>query len=210
MAAKRKTALSQLGDGFRTAHTDVRRGPPRREQWPPDVVRGGVAAVATTLRQDGDDADRARLPPLPLQRAGGPGRSARRAGRARAGRWRLAAPGHRPGPAVLDAPMAAAGAGRAPGHLCQPAVPRAWRIRARRARRQPRPRRRRRRAAAGGAALARVARAARTAAGRARRFPARRRCTQGLVAGKRARRDLREVPGLAARLAAALGALHAA
>src|SRR6187455_1339702 len=90
------------------------------------VAASPVAPAATPLRHHATHArtprpapqgPRFRLPPVPLQCTGGAGRPAGRTGRGTAGRWRLAASGRGAGAAVLDAALAAAGAGRATGHL---------------------------------------------------------------------------------------------
>ena len=187
--------------------------------------RAGAAARACSLRPICDalrhhwhnacDADRTRLPPLPLQCAGGAGRAARRGNRAPARRWRLAAPGPGAGAAALDAPLAAAGAGRTPGHLRQPALPDA-RANSSTSRSTPTSARRRRPIASAPDVLRwHLLRALQQiAAGRARRLPGQRACSigesaQAVVARRRAGRHLREIPGLAPRLAAGVGAARA-
>ena len=172
-------------------------------------VGGGLQPCDRAPAQCGTDERRARLPPLPLERArrarGAAGRSPARP-RARA---IAAAAGHRADPAGGDAALAAGDAGRPPRHRRQHRLPHPGRIRRPRAGREPRQgrgRTRRRRPA-----LAAVRRACRCPAdgtagdGDARRLSPRRRRGAALGARGRTRRGVREIPGLAARLAAALG-----
>src|SRR5690606_17888942 len=164
-----------------------------------------VSWSATRLRHNRRDGSRTGIPPLPLQLARGVGgRAGRAPARAAPGRG-LDAPRRRAGAAVRDAALAAAVPGGARGDLRQPALPDPWRVRGLRARCQPRRGAGGRAPGAGGLALAPAAPAAGGAAGRLRRTARPGRPAARLAAGLRAGRRVREVPGLAARPAAAVG-----
>ncbi|MCW0437856.1 hypothetical protein NB723_002820 [Xanthomonas sacchari] len=151
---------------------------------------------------------RARFPAISLQRAGYPGRPAcRRTAPAVAGAA-LAGAGGGADPAGGDAALAAIDPGRGARGGGEPGIPDSRRIR--RARAGAQSRCRGRRPGHGDHALAPVRGAAgrpgqRCGAGAVGRLSGRRRCAQAVEPGRRAEQRVREVPGLAPRLAAALG-----
>ena len=112
-----RRARRSAGEAARRARTRrCRRAPDRRGS-------ARVSAHATALRQDGGHARRRRpisASTTPTRWTSWPALLARSCARPAPER-RLAGAGHRADPAVGDAPLAAAGAGRTPGHLRQPA-----------------------------------------------------------------------------------------
>lgn len=151
---------------------------------------------------------RARFPSVPVQCAGYPGRLARRRTAPAGARATGVAAGGSADSAGGDAALAAVHAGGRARGGGESGIPHARRIRRARAGAQSRPGRRR--PGHGHHAVAPVPDPARRAGqrcgvGAAGRVSGRWRCAQAVGAGRRAGQRVREIPGLAARLVAALG-----